>query len=442
MGLAQIAGALKSSGYDVRQADLQASELPLEELVKSHLDFKPEAIGLSIRNIDDVDSHQGLNKWYLQQAKEICETIKKYYDVPVIIGGAGVSLMAEKIREFTGADLAVEGEGEVAMPKLLQELEKNNWQVDQDKKVYSAAPILGQNIPSPYLDPQICQFYYEQAGVIGIQSKRGCPYKCAYCSYPLIEGKVLRHRPPQMVAEQMAKMYQDHGISDFVFCDSVFNDHEGKYLEVAQAIKDLSLPLRWSAYFRPSNTDLETLRFLKEAGLYALELGTDSASDTTLSAMRKPFSFDEVIEFSNFCAELDLAQAHFIIMGGPGETLETAKEGLENIAKLQKSIVFVFQGIRVLPNTHIEKIALDEKVLDPKNALLAPTYYHSPTVDKDELSQLISESFKRDMTRVFPPSKGADMEQAMRSMGFKGLLWDRLLRPKKRKRLVKPKNIT
>lgn len=441
MGLAQIAGALKLHGYDVLQADLQASELQLEDMVKSHLDFKPNVIGLSIRNIDDVDSHQGLDKWYLQQAKSICATIRQYYDVPIIIGGAGVSLMADKIRNFIGADFVIEGEGEVAMVALLNLLRENSWQTDLEQKVYSSEPIAGKDIPSPYLDPEITKFYHDKAGVVGIQSKRGCPYKCAYCSYPNIEGKVLRHRPPEMIAEQMEIMYKDHGINDFVFCDSVFNDHEGNYIAVAEAIKNLSLPIRWSGYFRPSNTSREELQFLKEAGLYALELGTDSASDATLRAMRKPFDFAEVLNFSNHCADLELAQAHFIIMGGPGENLHTAKEGLENIAQLKKSIVFVFQGIRVLPNTHIEKIALEEKIINLDNPLLSPTYYHSPGIDKDELAELITESFKRDITRIFPPSNGSDMEKAMRALGFKGLLWDRLLRPKKRKRTPKRQNI-
>lgn len=437
MGVAQIAGALLAQGFDVRQLDIQASGMTIEQLLEANRAFEPDAIGLSIRNIDDVDSHQGMDRWYLQQAKNICETIKAEHKAPIIIGGAGVSLMAEKIRSFVGADFAISGEGERATVNLIRDLENNKWQINGLERVYSAPAISGEEIPSPYLDKDITKFYLEKSGMIGIQSKRGCPYQCAYCSYPFLEGRVLRHRPPEDIAKQMATMYHEHGVNDFVFCDSVFNDPEGKYLKVAQAIKDLNLPIRWSGYFRPSNTSKETLAFLKETGLYALELGTDSASDTTLKAMRKPFSFAEVIAFSQSCAELELAQAHFIIMGGPAETLETAQEGLANIAQLPRSIVFVFQGARILPNTHIETISVKEKVISPDDKLLKPTYYHSPHIDEAELSELISRAFQKDMTRIFPPSEGADMEKAMRSLGFKGLLWDRLLVKKKRKRVCK-----
>ncbi len=36
----------------------------------------------------------------------------------------------------------------------------------------------------------------EQGGLAIVQSKRGCPFHCIYCTYPLIEGRKVRVREP------------------------------------------------------------------------------------------------------------------------------------------------------------------------------------------------------------------------------------------------------
>ncbi|OBQ50110.1 lipid biosynthesis B12-binding/radical SAM protein [Halodesulfovibrio spirochaetisodalis] len=427
LGLAQVAGALNSQGHEVRQIDILSSELSIAELLAKHASFEPHAIGVSVRNIDDVDSHNIEANWYLAQTRNVIVEIKKQYAVPVILGGAGFSLMAEKILEFTGADVGVIGEGETAMPELIKKLSASNWQATALPRVFSAPLLTGDKIPAPLIDHDMGKFYAQKTGIMGIQSKRGCPYGCAYCSYPLIEGAKLRCREPESVAEQMERAHKDFGVSHFVFCDSVFNDKQGHFLQVAEAIKKRSLPVHWSGYFRPSHMTKDELEFLQSAGLNALEIGTDSASDATLEGMNKPFTFDDVHHFNSLCTELELAAAHFIIMGGPKEDRSTVKTGLRNIKALTRSVVFVYQGARVLPGTRIEKIARDEGVIAPQDSLLRPVYYHSPLISEEEVKVMLEADFAGDITRLFPPSKADKMDKALRSMGHKGILWDKLL---------------
>lgn len=437
LGLAQIAGALDAHGHEVRQIDMQCSGASVAELLVQHESFHAEVISISVRNIDDVDSHHDLEtSWYLDQTRRIIAEVKKVSKAPIILGGAGFSLMAKEVLEFTGADLGVIGEGEQAMPELIDKLEALNWNPSTLPPLHTAPKLTGKAIPSPLIDEAMGQYYCKATGIMGIQSKRGCPYNCAYCSYPLIEGHAMRYRDPEEVAEQMARVHTDYGVTHFVFCDSVLNDTEGHYLNVAESIKQRNLPVHWSGYFRPSHTTKEELQFLQAAGLNALEIGTDSASDTTLEGMNKPFSFADVQHFNSLCTELELAAAHFIIMGGPGETYETLNEGLRNISTLTRSVVFVYQGVRILPGTIMEKIALNEGVISKETSLLQPTYYHTPHVPEDELASIIEQDFSGDMTRLFPPSKAEKMDKALRTMGHTGLLWDKLLATPKRKRSV------
>lgn len=438
LGLAQVAGALVASGHEVRQVDMQCSGLSVTELLAQHESFNADVISISVRNIDDVDSHHDIkDNWYLDQTRRIIAEVKKASSAPIILGGAGFSLMAAEVLKFTGADLGVIGEGEPTMPKVIAKLEAANWNAAALAPLHTSPKMAGESIPAPLIDEAMGKFYCTATGIMGIQSKRGCPYNCAYCSYPLIEGSSMRFREPESVAEQMERAHKDFGVNHFVFCDSVFNDRQEQYLKVAEAIKKRNLPVHWSGYFRPSHTTLEQLEFLKASGLQALEIGTDSASNATLEGMNKPFTFDEVHHFNSLCTDLELAAAHFIIMGGPKETYETLNEGLLNIRALTRSVIFVYQGVRVLPNTLMEKIALEEGVLSKDTSLLKPTYYHTAHVPQDELASIVEQDFAGDMTRMFPPSKANKMDKALRAMGHTGLLWDKLLAsPRKRRRRV------
>ena len=84
-------------------------------------------------------------------------------------------------------------------------------------------------------------------------------------------------------------------------------------------------------------------------------MGTDAACDATLEELNKGFTFADAVRTGNLASQLGLACAHFIMFGGPGENQKTFREELENIDRLEDSVVFAFTGIRILPETGIFK---------------------------------------------------------------------------------------
>ena len=129
------------------------------------------------------------------------------------------------------------------------------------------------------------------------------------------------------------------------------------------------------------------------------------------------------------CVAEAVPVAHFIIFGGPDETMDTVREGLENITRLTRSAVFAYSGIRIIPSTAVHRLALEQGVLAQGDPLLEPRFYFSPGVDPEKMNRAITLAFRGDRSRVFPPSEGELRSKAMRSFGFRGLLWDRLIAP-------------
>ena len=116
LGMSVIAQALAAAGHDVKQFDVAVSGLgALPEAIRS---FSPEAVGISIRNLDSVNSRTP-GQDFLRMPVAMAEVIRGQTDAPLILGGSGFSLLPEEILKLTGADYGVIGEGESAMTELI-----------------------------------------------------------------------------------------------------------------------------------------------------------------------------------------------------------------------------------------------------------------------------------------------------------------------------------
>jgi len=281
---------------------------------------------------------------------------------------------------------------------------------------------------APCFDPALVAFYWDKSGIIGLQSKRGCPYHCCYCTYPKLEGTTFRARHIEAVVADLERLKREFHVDTVFFVDSIFNDSQGQYLDLVETMAARELGVKWACYMSPHLLTREILALCKRAGLYAVELGTDATTDATLEGMGKPFRWADVERTNQMCVQMEIASAHFVIFGGPQETPTTVRDGLNNIARLECCVVFGFSGIRIYPGTPLHKHAIAEHLLRETDTLLEPVYYVSPAVDKAWMEQQVTESWAGRRDRIFPPHEGQRAAAILRGFGWKGLLWERMLR--------------
>jgi radical SAM superfamily enzyme YgiQ (UPF0313 family) len=227
--------------------------------------------------------------------------------------------------------------------------------------------------------------------------------------------------------DEVVRLRDEHGAKHFFFIDSVFNDTEGEYLNVLAEMKSRSVSVPWTAFFRPSGLDDRTVGLLRETGLVSAELGSDASTDTTLRRMGKDFTFDDIRNASGLFSKHGVAAVHFYIFGGPGETRETAMEGIDNILSIEDAIHMVYLGIRIIPNTRLERLAIKENIISEDDNLLWPAYYFSPQVDRKWLEQTLNEAFSQMKNCIYPPDAVDGILQTLHDMGYSGPLWEYLL---------------
>ncbi|MEN6622221.1 MAG: lipid biosynthesis B12-binding/radical SAM protein [Smithella sp.] len=429
LGLDYVAGAL-DSGYTLKIADMNDFDSPsaLCSLIK---DFVPDFVCISIRNIDNTDSINTCD--FLAQYKGLVQKIRENSKARIILGGSGFTIFPNEFMQALDADYGVAGEGE-KLPQLLQALEnESDIRLLPGIITKEPAPVIyepwNNNIKRNF-DPEISpiKFYLSHGGMLNLQTKRGCPFHCIYCTYPHIEGSIMRFFEPEVIAGEARKM-QDAGAKYIFITDSAFNADYDHSRQVAKAFVKAGILIPWGGFFAPTVPPSDYFQELVDAGLSHVEFGTESLSGTMLGNLRKPFAVNNVFEAHSLALEAGLHVAHYFLFGGPGENGQTLHETLDNIEKLEKSVFFFFCGVRIYPHTAMYDIALREGQIKASQDLLIPVFYRSPHITDREIMQKVEEKADGRFNWIIGSSENNVTKMLPRfyERGFSGPLWEHLI---------------
>jgi len=438
IGAAYMAAVAAQHGHAVDTLDLcflDAVHPMLDEKIR---DAQPDVVGISLRNLDSSAYPQ--NTSYIDDYQQLVDGVRERTSAPIVLGGAGFTVMPDTIMEHLGADVGVVGEGEMAFPWVLQRLA--NGEPIHSTAEYACRPVNGGVCVSPvtrikHLDlagiPLRRSFdmelYYQRGGALNIQTKRGCYFECVFCSYPLIEGSKVRMRTAQTVVDEIQAVRQEYGVRHWFFVDNIFNMPIRHAKDICEEIAARQLDIEWSAYLNPKFIDDELCDLMARSGCKAIEFGTDSGSAAMIETLKKEFDPDDLRRASTLCHRYHLKFCHSLIFGGPGETEQTVTETIDLMDELQPTAVIAMTGIRVLPGTGMVEIALRDGQIDADDNLLYPKFYISPALGEELIDRI--EAYARAHSNWIVPGTGiktnVQVLQKLRERKIKGQLW-RLLR--------------
>lgn len=436
IGLACVAQALEQDGHAVTVADLTFASDPLPTVAGSVATCRPELIGLSIRNLDN--STYASPHSYLPEVQEIAACCRQVSDAPLLIGGAAVSIAPAALLRRLQADFAVAGEGEAtatalaralaagarppAIPGLLQASDRG------------AGPTLPQRTALPGLHnlPRYVDVrrYLRRGAPLPLQSRRGCAFRCVYCTYPAIEGTIYRVKEAGRVAAEVEELSRRTGCRSFEFVDSTFNAPLPHALQVCEALARLPLRLHLQASgFTPARSAPELLAAMRRAGFRTLVCSPDSAADPVLQALDKGFQRQDLERLVDQVHQAGMVTMWAFLFGGPGETEDTARQTLRFISRRLSGsdLVFIAAGVRIYPGTPLERLARADGLLAPDDDLLAPRFYLSPQLSLRRLGALFDEHLAGARNCVYLSDLQCSLvpwlERAMAALGAPPPLW-------------------
>lgn len=445
VGLEYVGEALAEAGLTVRVLDLALEADWKAALAKELKDNEPLLAGISVRNTDDCSfvSRKSFLPWISQVVAEVRQLSRAF----VLLGGIGFSIMPEAILRLTRADAGIAGDGEEVVAALTRCF-MNSEDISQLPNVvyWNKGKVIGnsrvdadlEHLPLPRRRLFDNRRYEELGAMVGIETKRGCFEQCIFCADPVAKGSRVRLRPPERVALEFQDLFAQ-GVSWFHLCDSEFNLPMMHAKEVCRALIEAGLGDRigWYTYCAPTPFDPELAKLMKRAGCIGINFGVDSLHDGQLRRMGRAHSTADVRELVQLLQREGLNYMFDLLIGGPGETEETARATIGKAREFDVPLAGIACGVRVYPGTPLGKAVAEGNIkngLHPKakHPFHEPVFYLSPFLGDNALA-LVNELVAGDprfLVLSLPAEAGsynyADDEVLCQLIkgGARGAYWD------------------
>jgi len=418
LGLLYVAASLPEA-HPSRILDLCFEDSPCEALQSGIEEFAPDVIALGMRNIQNADYSGVANT--IDYYADLIEVVREKTSVPIVMGGSGFSVMPSELMARLRPDYGISGEGELAFPALIAALESGSdlkaipnlhYFEGEEQVVTKPAPdFLDMNTIKRPDRTRVSSLYYEKYGIESIQTKRGCPLVCDYCTYPVIEGRVGRTRSPVAVVDELVEITTANPDVEHVFVvDSVFNLPRTHAKEVCREIIHRDLTVPWTCYVNPLGFDDELAQLMAKANCAGMEVGSDSGSDEVLKRLRKGFTTRQIRDLHQRAVEYDLPDCHTFLLGTPDESFDDVLRTIDFVVDLDP-----FSAILMAWVDDYE--ALDPALADERRAL------------RDRVLDLLEQN-KKEFSCWSIPSIGfnydAHLFDVLRRSGYHGPLWQHL----------------
>jgi radical SAM superfamily enzyme YgiQ (UPF0313 family) len=388
LGPAYVAGQLPLN-HELRALDLFLTPDYLPELEEVVSSFKPRLIGVNVRNLDAQNYYAPIS--LLDDPRAIVSQCQELTDAPVVIGGPAVSIVPGEMLSYLGANAAVVGEGETAFRSVAAALETGipvasaGSMLTPDKAFTGTAPPCVSEDVTRLNHPDWRLFalplYVSRGVVASVQTKRGCPFHCIYCTTPQLEGSSIRMRDPEAVADELETLRRDFGIERVYLVDNNFNYPPQHAVAICEAIIRRRLGLRWLCQLHPGYVSEELVNLLKRAGCTLVSVGSESGSEHMLANLGRSYAPELVERTCRWLKEAGIDYWGSLLIGGPGETPQSVETSLTHMEALGPISVHITVGIRIYPNTPLCDIARREGIIDDSTNLLFPTFYLSPAIE-------------------------------------------------------------
>ena len=451
IGVTYLADFIHRRKPNVRQRILDLSLFPEAQRSSAVRDaateFKPDLVCFSWRDIQIFSPHEGdsslehaFNFYFasnplkrviasfagLQQLYRYYSHIRAALSYPwliakefpkaqIMIGGGAFTAFADQlIQKLPEGAIGILGEGEDAILKVIegQSLENERYILREGKTIrkgQQGAPALldALTVDLPYLTSIFPQYQEYLGESIGVQSKRGCPYDCAFCLYPYIEGKRVRYRPPSMVVKDISQHYHLWGARRFWFTDAQFITGKEAYpqcTEILERILAEKLEIEWSGYIRTSLITPELAKLMVRSGVGDLEVAITSGSQVVLNNLHMGFKLERLYDGCRYLAEAGFKGKVILnySLNSPKETEESLLQSVESY-KVVASILgeervfplMFFLGIQ--PNTDLEQRLLEEGYLSAgyNPLMLTPTSIRKLLYNPAPLNSFIAKACLR-----------------------------------------------
>ena len=285
----------------------------------------------------------------------------------VIAGGPEITANPDS---FVGADFVVSGEGEAAVPLLLEKLEKSSksgiadtsiFEKDfaeeaffvekskyhpETKKVFYKKSLAGEDLTSPYLDGTLDLSKYE--GALW-ELARGCPFKCSYCYESKGEKKV-RLLPMERIEKEL-KLFAEKDVPQVFVLDPTYNANKERALSLLKMMAKITPNTFYYFEARAEFIDRQIAKAFTKLPC-AVQFGLQSSDEEVLKKVNRSFNKSQFVKNINILNQEGVIFGFDLIYGLPGDNLAGFCNSIDFALNLMPNNLELF-CLSVLPGTDL-----------------------------------------------------------------------------------------
>lgn len=396
LNLLYAATTLKQAGHQVTVLDGLFDEALYEEVKKRFSTFDIVAV-LSSTNSFKADVE------FLQDIKQIHPRIIS------VVFGSHASFMPEHCLNEPAVDIIIRREPEMILRNLVATLESQG-PLDQVRGIgykennrhmltelfpfienLDDLPIADRSLLSQrvdYFNPVVQNVPYTT-----MQTSRGCPARCNFCTVPSFYGKKIRYRSAESVLTEL-RMLTQMGYREIFFRDETFSVYQDRNRAICQGMIDENLNLSWICNARVDMIDEQDLALMKKAGCHLVKFGVESGDQEILDRIKKGITLEDTRRAFDICHRLNIDTHAHVMLGCPGETVDTIRRTITFVKEIDPG--FVSFGIHTpYPGTELfsQVVTSQPEIFDGSGA----------SMDKLHVKGFFNESFtdlsKEDLER-------------------------------------------
>jgi anaerobic magnesium-protoporphyrin IX monomethyl ester cyclase len=308
LGLLYVGAVLESEGMDVKIIDLAG--VPPEKW---------------LGKLEANEAEQSSKIWGITCttpqfpfALSICDAIKRINNnAKVVVGGPHATV--EPVSCIPHFDSVVIGEGEKAILNLV----RNPGEYPESIQEALINDLDSIPFPARHL-VDISSYHYSIDGrkVTNILTSRGCPYGCAFCCKTW--GRQIRFRSPNNVLGEIKLLKEIYGFEGVMMYDDEFLINWSRDLKIFEGLHDLGMV--WRCFTRANLLDEKKVKKMADCGCKEILIGIESGSDRILKNINKGTTREMNKRAINLLKKNGIRCKAALIIGLPGESLESIKE--------------------------------------------------------------------------------------------------------------------
>ncbi len=360
LGILYITSYLKSRGFDVEVFDstFQTPER-FEELLKI---ARPPVVGLYC------------NLMTRQNVVKMIQTSKACGAAVIVGGPEPANYPGEYLAR--GADIVVDGEGELTLEQLIPHLRKRGLDdlssipgiiyLDErgtQVRTLPRAQIQDLN-EQPFPDRSAIDLttYVETwqehhgMGSVSLITARGCPYKCRWCSHSVF-GYTHRRRTPDNVTSEVREIVERYQPDMLWYADDVFTiNHRWLYAYQAEMGR-AGLRLPFETISREDRLNEKVVQTLAEMGCFRLWIGSESGSQEILDAMERQTDVSRVRDMTRLLQKHGIQVGMFIMLGYEGDRIEQLEETVEHLKAANPDVFLTTLAYPIKGTPYFEEVS-------------------------------------------------------------------------------------